>query len=61
MNNIIYPISAKSVDERYCRPEYDACVLVLTTDLAVTFRKLAIGTKFKLLGCVDVFNLMDHG
>jgi len=59
MNNIIYPISAKFGRQRYCRPEYHACVVVLTTVLAVTVQKL--GTKLKLLGCVNVFNLMNHG
>ena len=36
-----------------------ACVLVLTTGVAVTVQNR--GTQFELLGFVNVFNLMDHG
>jgi len=39
--------------------DYHACVVVLTTVLAVKVQKLA--TQFELLGCVNVFNPMDHG
>jgi len=59
MNNIIYPISVKFGGRTVLPSEYHAWVVVLTTVLAATVQKQ--GTQFELLGCVNVFNQMDHG